>query len=135
MTVNQLAFLAYAALIRGSIAFGLILKMDSDFMGLGFDVFTLEEIKVIKSTTSALVIITTIVFGAFTNFAQVVLLPKNKVIEDDAIETFLTEDKQAHEPFFNEDIPKENKFSLNAYTDVDGKMQIDEDSTLSKVYL
>ena len=82
MTVNQLAFLAYAALIRGSIAFGLILKMDSDFLDLGFDVFTLEEIKVIKSTTSALVIITTIVFGAFTNFAQNILLPKDKVIED-----------------------------------------------------
>ena len=69
MTVNQLAFLAFAALIRGSIAFGLILKMDSDFSGLGFTVFTDGQVKVIKSTTSALVILTTIVFGAFTNFA------------------------------------------------------------------
>jgi NhaP-type Na+/H+ or K+/H+ antiporter len=31
LTVNQVAFLVYAALIRGSIAFGLILKMDDDF--------------------------------------------------------------------------------------------------------
>ena len=31
MTINQLAFLIFAALIRGSIAFGLILKMDDDF--------------------------------------------------------------------------------------------------------
>jgi NhaP-type Na+/H+ or K+/H+ antiporter len=42
MTVNQLAFLTFAALIRGSIAFGLILKMDNDFNEsvLGFTVFT-----------------------------------------------------------------------------------------------
>jgi hypothetical protein len=81
LTVNQIAFLVYAALIRGSIAFGLILKMNGDFQGhiLPFNVkkedfhtffvFRQGEVEVIQSTTSALVIITTIVYGAFTNFA------------------------------------------------------------------
>jgi hypothetical protein len=36
MTINQLAFLSFAALIRGSIAFGLILKMDEDFINNEF---------------------------------------------------------------------------------------------------
>ena len=86
MTVNQLAFLAFAALIRGSIAFGLILKIDDDFGDdLGFTVFKDGQKKVIKSTTSALVILTTIVFGAFTNFAQGVLLPKSKITNEEVM--------------------------------------------------
>jgi hypothetical protein len=79
----------YAALIRGSIAFGLILKMDDDFQGHilpagvkkedfhDFYVFKQGQVEVIQSTTSALVIITTIVYGAFTNLAQKLLLTNN----------------------------------------------------------
>lgn len=82
MTNNQLAFLVYAALIRGSIAFGLILKMDDDFgdirnsAGEKIKIFSDQgQMDVIQSTTAFLVISTTIIYGATTNFMQKVLLP------------------------------------------------------------
>jgi NhaP-type Na+/H+ or K+/H+ antiporter len=102
MTVNQLCFLVYAALIRGSIAFGLILKMDDDFGSYGDQMLGDKgQRDVIQSTTAALVIITTIVYGATTNFMQKLLLP-NKTVDDEV--DFLSEDTQmVHKTSINEE--------------------------------
>ena len=64
LTVRQLAFIAYAALIRGAIAFGLVTNIDEDF----------KDKEVIVTSTLILVISTTIIFGSFTPLVQKILL-------------------------------------------------------------
>ncbi len=56
LNANEVLFVNYAALIRGSIAFGLAEKIDDNF----------EHKKIIVSTILFLVISTTIIFGGFT---------------------------------------------------------------------
>jgi len=69
---------------------------------------------VIQSTTAALVIITTIVYGATTNFMQKLLLPSN-VVGIDYEQGLLSEDTIVqHMPSINEE---------------DMQMIIDENST------
>lgn len=79
LTLRQLIFTAYAALIRGSIAFGLILKtgdlLDDDPENL-FKANTLE------SSTCFLVVITTLVFGGLTPPIQRCVLPPSKADQD-----------------------------------------------------
>jgi NhaP-type Na+/H+ or K+/H+ antiporter len=58
-------------MIRGAIAFGLVLKIPED------PVF--KERGVIVTTTLALVIITTLFFGTFMAFAQKHMLPSNNI--------------------------------------------------------
>lgn len=54
---KELVFIGYAGLIRGAIAFGLVLNID--------DVdHPLKDRKVIITTTLALVVITTVIFGS-----------------------------------------------------------------------
>jgi sodium/hydrogen exchanger-like protein 6/7/sodium/hydrogen exchanger 8 len=62
ITIRELCFISYGGMIRGAIAFGLVLKIPNEP-----EVFT--ERGVIVTTTLALVIITTVVFGTFMNFA------------------------------------------------------------------
>ena len=52
---NELCFIIYGGMIRGAIAFGLVLEIPEDF----------KERGAIITTTLALVIITTVVFGSF----------------------------------------------------------------------
>lgn len=61
ITFRQLLFVTWGGMIRGAIAFGLVLKIPND------PVF--KERGVIVTTTLALVIITTIFFGTFMKFA------------------------------------------------------------------
>jgi len=58
LSFKQLSFLSFAALIRGAIAFGLVTNIGEE----------LPEREVIVSSTLALVIITTVIFGGFTGF-------------------------------------------------------------------
>ena len=56
--LNELVFIIYGGMIRGAIAFGLVLKI-SDKEG------DYKERGIIVTTTLALVIITTVLFGSF----------------------------------------------------------------------
>jgi hypothetical protein len=58
VSYKELIFIGYGGLIRGAIAFGLVLHIDPSGIAK-------ETIEVFKTTTLALVIITTVIFGSF----------------------------------------------------------------------
>ena len=63
ITLRELCFISYGGMIRGAIAFGLVLKIPDNQP----EVFT--ERGAIITTTLALVIITTVFFGTFMKYA------------------------------------------------------------------
>ena len=71
LSFGEISFLTYAALIRGAIAFGLVENLDEHHF---------EKKKVIDSTTSALVILSTVIFGGLTPIVQKFLLPSKKAL-------------------------------------------------------
>ena len=62
VTLRELTFISYGGMIRGAIAFGLVLKIpvENEKTGQKF-----RERGVVITTTLALVIITTVIFGSF----------------------------------------------------------------------
>jgi NhaP-type Na+/H+ or K+/H+ antiporter len=66
LTFSEISFLTYAALIRGAIAFGLVENLSDE---------NFDKKKVIVSTTYALVILSTVIFGGLTPIVQKFLLP------------------------------------------------------------
>ena len=69
LSLNELLFISYAALIRGAIAFGLVTNLSDKF----------SHKEVVESSTLFLVIITTVFFGSFCSLMQKVLLPEKNV--------------------------------------------------------
>lgn len=67
LTFKELTFIWYAGMIRGAIAFGLVLRIDKSH----------ENRNLIVTTCLALVLITTIVFGSTVGLLSVCLFPKN----------------------------------------------------------
>lgn len=63
ISIRELCFITYGGMIRGAIAFGLVLKIDPK------DTKNFPEREVVVTTTLALVIITTLVFGTFMKMA------------------------------------------------------------------
>lgn len=78
ITLKELVFISYGGMIRGAIAFGLVLKIPdgSDF----------KERSCIITTTLAVVIITTVVFGTFMPVIQKALFPPMKENVDKALD-------------------------------------------------
>lgn len=68
LSLRELLFISYAALIRGAIAFGLVTNLSDKF----------EHKEVVESSTLLLVIITTVFFGTFCSLMQKCLLPEKK---------------------------------------------------------
>jgi len=66
-TCKELIFIMYGGMIRGAIAFGLVLKIPDDN--------TFNERGVVVTTTLAAVIITTVGFGSFMPVIQKLLVP------------------------------------------------------------
>ena len=66
LTFKELFFIFYAGLMRGAIAFGLVLKIQPDF----------PDREVIVTTCLTLVVFTTVIFGSTTNLLGKCLLPK-----------------------------------------------------------
>ena len=65
---NELCFITYAGMIRGAIAFALVLKIDASLFG--------EVNKIVVTTsTLAIVMITTLLFGTFMSLVQRTLVP------------------------------------------------------------
>lgn len=61
VALNELAFISYGGMIRGAIAFGLVLKIPKVIE----DGSEFRERRVIVTTTLAVVIMTTVLFGTF----------------------------------------------------------------------
>lgn len=77
LTFRQLTFIAWAALIRGAIAFALVLQIGDDLEVEVEGKESHHEIRdILESSTCFLVIITTLVFGSLTPLVQRCLLPK-----------------------------------------------------------
>ena len=75
ININELAFISYGGMIRGAIAFGLVLKIpEGDPDGSG----EFRERGVIVTTTLAIVIITTVIFGSFMPVVQKLLIGDSK---------------------------------------------------------
>ena len=74
ININELAFISYGGMIRGAIAFGLVLKIPEGDDGTG----EFRERGVIVTTTLAIVIITTVIFGSFMPVVQRALVGDNK---------------------------------------------------------
>jgi hypothetical protein len=70
MKFTDVLFLNFAGVIRGAIAFGLVLRLDE----------SLENRNVIITTVLALVIVTTIIFGATMTILKVALLEDNSIL-------------------------------------------------------
>ena len=64
LELREVVFLNFAGVIRGAIAFGLVLRMDKD----------LQNRSVIVTTVLSLVIITTVIFGAIMTLLKSALL-------------------------------------------------------------
>jgi NhaP-type Na+/H+ or K+/H+ antiporter len=70
--INELLFITYGGMIRGAIAFGLVLKID-DTKGPDGE-FNFKERGCVITTTLACVIITTVGFGSFMPVVQKILV-------------------------------------------------------------
>lgn len=70
--INELLFITYGGMIRGAIAFGLVLKIDDTIGADGETVF--KERGCVITTTLACVIITTVGFGSFMPVVQKILV-------------------------------------------------------------
>jgi len=71
VNVHELLFITYGGMIRGAIAFGLVLKIDNTKVD-GETVF--KERGCVITTTLACVIITTVGFGSFMPVVQKILV-------------------------------------------------------------
>ncbi len=69
LSLKQLCFISYGGMIRGAIAFGLVLRLPSN----------LEYRDVLITTSLTLVVGTTIVFGSLMPLVQNYLLPPTRI--------------------------------------------------------
>ena len=76
MGFKELIFICYGGMIRGAIAFGLVLKIPANSVN--------PHRGIIVTTTLALVIITTVVFGSFMPVVQKFLFPPQLIDDSDS---------------------------------------------------
>ncbi len=69
VSYSQILFIGFSGMIRGAIAFGLVLTIDP----------AVEEREVIITTSLTLVIVTTLLFGSFMPMVQKILVPPKEV--------------------------------------------------------
>ena len=74
---NELMFICWGGMIRGAIAFALVLKIPYDCT-VPEECYTTEQYQLAESTTLVIVMITTIFFGTFMKMAQGCLLGQAK---------------------------------------------------------
>lgn len=82
ISIKEQFFICYAGLIRGAIAFGLVLKLSN--------IITVpEKLEIIETTALTLVVSTTLIFGSTMSLVQKLLLPK--LSEDEIFEQMVGE--------------------------------------------
>ena len=76
ISFNELIFITYGGMIRGAIAFALVLKIPHTCLPplSPKDCFSLPNYEVAKSTTLVIVMVTTLLFGTFMKVFQIWLL-------------------------------------------------------------
>lgn len=83
---NELLFITYAGMIRGAIAFALVLKIKyvNDPVGDGCpECYSKDNYELVVSTTLMLVMLTTLIFGTFMDAVQKILVPpKEGAVEE-----------------------------------------------------
>lgn len=94
---KELAFIYYAGLIRGAIAFGLVLRIDP----------TMKNRSVIVTTCLSLVVFTTIFFGSTVGLLGKCLFKDSKQEDDDEKE----EENEADSSFASESLSNSDKSS------------------------
>ena len=82
ISLKEQFFICYAGLIRGAIAFGLVLRLS----GIITDH---EKLAIIETTALTLVVSTTLIFGSTMSLVQKLLLPK--LSDDEIIEQMIGE--------------------------------------------
>ena len=82
---NELIFITYAGMIRGAIAFALVLKIQYDGQGgkACETCYSKEEYELLVSTTLMLVMFTTLIFGTFMDIVQKTLVPSKPGAEQE----------------------------------------------------
>jgi len=98
---KEVFFIGYAGLIRGAIAFGLVLRINGD---------NVPHREVIVTTCLTLVVFTTIFFGATVGSMQAYLFPKDAIVED--VDSHNSEHSAALHP--NEEKPEEDGGSVKS---------------------
>ena len=83
VSMRELIFISYGGMIRGAIAFGLVLKIPE---GPQEDGEAFKERGVIVTTTLAVVIITTVLFGMFMPVVQKCLVPTGSAQPEEEID-------------------------------------------------
>ena len=82
ISIKEQFFICYAGLIRGAIAFGLVLRLSG--------IIKVEEkLEIIETTALTLVVSTTLIFGSTMSMVQKALLPK--LSEDEIFEQMVGE--------------------------------------------
>lgn len=81
VSLKEQFFICYAGLIRGAIAFGLVLRLSGIITG--------EKLEIIETTALTLVVSTTLIFGSTMSIVQKLLLPK--LSDDEIIEQMIGE--------------------------------------------
>jgi NhaP-type Na+/H+ or K+/H+ antiporter len=69
VTFREICFIGYAGMIRGAIAFGLVLRLAD------YDTINSDSAKIITTTALTLVVLTTIFFGSLMPLVQKCLVP------------------------------------------------------------
>lgn len=79
---NELLFITYAGMIRGAIAFALVLKISHETSDNPVeeceDCYSKKNYELVVSTTLMLVMLTTLIFGTFMDSVQKFLVPPKK---------------------------------------------------------
>ena len=80
VNLRELGFVSYGGMIRGAIAFGLVLKIPANDPENPSSDFRDREIAI--TTTLSVVIITTVLFGSFMPLVQKILVPPQKSLQE-----------------------------------------------------
>jgi hypothetical protein len=84
VTFKEASFMCFAGMIRGAIAFGLVLRLDKN----------LENRSVIVTTSLSLVLVTTILFGSTLGLISKCLFPEPKKTSPEIEEPLIKEEQQ-----------------------------------------
>jgi NhaP-type Na+/H+ or K+/H+ antiporter len=103
ISIKEQFFICYAGLIRGAIAFGLVLKLSNIILDK-------EKLEIIETTALTLVVSTTLIFGSTMSLVQKLLLPK--LTEDQIIEQMIGESELGEDQAENLQKELESKQSV-----------------------
>lgn len=108
--IRQQIFIWYAGMIRGAIAFGLVLRIDGD---------KFKNRDVIVTTSLALVVFTTVVYGSTVGVLQKCMEPKSEFKFSESFKNFLKSDKKIEKVDL-----KDDDYEMNSEND---SMDLSED--------